>query len=93
MPVALESEPLASIPSAYALDARPPVHFVAVLTQSSLAHAKGVNWALQQGHVVELDVQLNLVDGESDWEALEDFVSEALGPVEERKGSLILCVL
>jgi hypothetical protein len=69
------------------------VHFVTALAQSSQEHAKGVNWALQQGYVVDIDVQLDLSDGEVGWEALEDFINEALGPVEQRKGTLIICTL
>ena len=68
------------------------MHFVTALTQASPEHAKGVNWALQQGYVVDVDVQLDLVEGEAGWEVLEDFVNEALGPIDQRKGTLILCM-
>ena len=86
-PVSLEAgvpQPIPSFPSA-----KLPIHLSTTFSTGSEEHASGIQWALESGYVVELDVQQAGADVA--WDSLEDLLGKALSGSTESKGAIVLC--
>ncbi|KAH8079429.1 hypothetical protein BXZ70DRAFT_649793 [Cristinia sonorae] len=75
-------------PPAYLSDSTqtPFVVLSTSFTKNTPAAAEALKWALDKGFSVEIDVQTNLKDNDSEWEALEDLLAKAM-PHEAEGGS------
>lgn len=94
VPFPLEDGVPLNPPTYLASSSKMPIHLVTSYSKFSAQHAEGISWALQQGHVVDIDVQANIAEGEAGgWDGLEDLLDKSLklGTTEERKGIVVLC--
>ncbi|KZS98235.1 hypothetical protein SISNIDRAFT_481000 [Sistotremastrum niveocremeum HHB9708] len=70
-----------------------PIALSTLFKGPSPSHQEGIKWALSQGHVVHLDVGLDLHSnaGDEPWEVLEEFVGNSVGaPGSGAKGAIVL---
>ncbi|THH33232.1 hypothetical protein EUX98_g1009 [Antrodiella citrinella] len=67
-------------PPKYLSDAtrNPLIVLSASFTKNTPAVAEALKWALDNGFSVDIDVQTNLKDSESEWEALEELFGKAM---------------
>lgn len=74
----------------------PLIVLSASFTKNTPAVADALEWALSNGFSVDIDVQTNLKDSESEWEALEELFSKAMPHeiegVPKPKGKVVLCM-
>lgn len=77
---------------------KPQIILSSSFTKNTPAAAEALKWALDNGFSIDIDVQTNLKDSESEWEALEDLFAKAMPhesdeTVPKPKGKVILCTL
>ncbi|TDL26303.1 hypothetical protein BD410DRAFT_576545 [Rickenella mellea] len=89
-PFPLENGVPANPPSFIGSNSKIPVHLLTTYSKPSVQHAEGIRWALQNGHVVDIEVEGTIPDGDAGWEGLEELVDKSIGPFEERKGSIVI---
>ena len=71
---------------------QPRIVLSAIFTKSTPKAIEALKWALDNGFHVDLDVQANLRDNEGEWEALEEFFSNAISRSDSiPQGKVILC--
>ncbi|TFY60398.1 hypothetical protein EVG20_g7437 [Dentipellis fragilis] len=72
VPFNLEDPELPTLPTA-----KFPVGLATTFTKPSEAAVKGLTAALKAGHIVDIDVQVDVADGDKAWEDLEEFLTKA----------------
>lgn len=75
-----------------------PIVLSTSFTKNTPAAAEALKWALEKGFSVDIDVQTNLKDSDSEWETLEDLFAKAMpheseDPAPKPKGKVVLCTL
>ena len=97
VPFALEDGAPAETPAYLANPAqKPQIVLTSSFTKNTAAAAEALKWALDKGFSVDLDVQTNLKDHDSEWEALEELFAKAIPHEADEaapkpKGKIILC--
>lgn len=74
---------------------KPLVVLSASFTKNTPAVAEALKWALDKGFSVDIDVQTNLKDSETEWDALEELFGKAMpheaeDPSPKPKGKVVL---
>ncbi|TCD60938.1 hypothetical protein EIP91_009272 [Steccherinum ochraceum] len=74
---------------------KPQIVLSSTFTTNTPAAAEALKWALDKGFSIDIDVQSNLKDNDSEWEALEDLFAKAMphesdSSVPRPKGKVIL---
>jgi hypothetical protein len=72
VPFSLEAGPPPSVPSS-----KYPISFLAKYTES-IPQTAGLKRALEQGHVVDLDVQCDITENNTQWELFEDMLTKSI---------------